>query len=158
MANGRRPKPVERKRAIGNPGRRPLPDQANVVLLSAAVGIPDPPRPLGTAGLALWGRAWQTARRWLSPETDLELLLIVCEQLDERIALRIQVLRESKPEDRKALRDIDKQVVSGLSLLGFTPTDRGRLGLAEVKAASKLEDIRDRQNRRSKVADKDHTG
>lgn len=142
---GRPPKPVERKRATGNPGKRPLPERSNVVELAAAVEIPEPDRPLGPAGLALWGRAWRAARHWLSPDTDIELLIIVCEQLDERVALRIQVIREGRPEDRKALRELDKQVLAGLSVLGFTPTDRARLGLAEVKAASKLEEIRARR-------------
>jgi hypothetical protein len=69
---------------------------------------------------------------------------IVCEQLDERIALRIHVLRTNDRDDRKALRDLDKQIVSNLSMLGFTPTDRARLGLAEVKAMSKMEEMRAR--------------
>jgi hypothetical protein len=139
---GRPPVPVERKRATGNPGKRPLPERGQVVQLDAAVDIPTPPRPLGPAGLALWDRAWKAARHWLSPATDIEILLMVAEQVDERVALRMRVIRDGNPEDRKALRDVDRQVVAGLSLLGFTPTDRSRLGLAEVKAQSKLEELR----------------
>lgn len=139
-AVGRPPKPTEQKRRLGNPGRRPLP-VASVTLSSVGAGPPDPPRPLGVAGLHLWERAWAAARVWLSPQTDLDLLLIVCEQMDERVALRIRVLREGDADQRRALRDIDKQVVSNLSLLGFTPTDRARLGVAEVKAADHLEAI-----------------
>jgi hypothetical protein len=77
---------------------------------------------------------------------------MVCEQVDERVALRIRVLRDSNRDDRKALRDLDKQVIGSLSLLGFTPTDRSRLGLAEVKAASKLEELRARRNQSEGVA------
>jgi phage terminase small subunit len=43
------------------------------------------------------------------------------------------------------LRDLDKQIISQLSLLGFDPAARSRLGLAEVKAQSTLEKLR--QNR-----------
>lgn len=141
------PQPVERKRAAGNPGKRALPAVGQVVALAAAVDVPEPPRPLATAGLALWARAWRAARHWLSPETDLELVLIVCEQVDERVQLRVRVLTttgrgEQEWEDRKALRKLDAAIVSNLSLLGFTPTDRARLGLAEVVAASKLEELR----------------
>jgi hypothetical protein len=93
----------------------------------------------------LWERIWSAGRRWISPESDLELLQMVCEQLDERVALRIRVLRDNEPEERKSLRDLDKQIVSGLSLLGLTPTDRSRLGLAEVKAATKLDELRNRR-------------
>ena len=74
-------------------------------------------------------------------ETDVELLLLTCEQLDERQALRLTVLREGDWRERAALRALDKAVQDGLSILGFTPTDRARLGVAEVTARSKLADI-----------------
>jgi len=48
------------------------------------------------------------------------------------------------PSDRKvnmSLLETEKMIQSGLSLLGFTPTDRSRLGVAEVKAKSKLEQM-----------------
>lgn len=71
---GRKPKPTEQKRRTGNPGKRALPEKAVVELLPAAVGIPDPPRPLSSAGRTLWERAWQSGRAWIA-ETDAELLL-----------------------------------------------------------------------------------
>lgn len=147
MPAGRRPTPVERKRVRGNPGKRPLPKPRESVELELVEVLPDPPRLLGPAGMALWERAWTAGRSWIG-RTDLELLLIVCEQTDERVALRMSVLQASGDLDRRrALRDIDKQIVSNLSLLGFTPTDRTRLGLAEVKRVSKLEELRSRQQR-----------
>jgi hypothetical protein len=42
---------------------------------------------------------------------------------------------------RRALRELDRQIISSLSLLGFTPSDRTKLGVAEVKAASKLDEL-----------------
>jgi hypothetical protein len=39
------------------------------------------------------------------------------------------------------LRELEKSIYSNLSLLGFTPTDRSRLGVAEVKKMSKLEEL-----------------
>ena len=42
---------------------------------------------------------------------------------------------------RRGLRELDKLIVSNLSLLGFSPTDRMRLGVAEVKKQSKLEEL-----------------
>jgi hypothetical protein len=74
---------------------------------------------------------------------------MTCELLDERWNLRIQVLRDNRPEERKALRDLDRQLVANLSLLGFSPTDRSRLGVAEVKRQSKLEELRSRVENRS---------
>ena len=58
----------------------------------------------------------------------------MCEASDERSALRYRVL--SDPEawrERKALRDLDKQIQSCLGELGMNPVDRARLGVAEVK-------------------------
>jgi hypothetical protein len=81
---------------------------------------------------------------WLSPQTDIELLLMTCEMVDERWNLRIKVLTDNRPEERKGLRDLERQLVANLSLLGFTPTDRSRLGVAEVKRVSKLEELRAR--------------
>jgi hypothetical protein len=141
---GRPPKPVEQKRLLGNPGKRALPNQASVVALPSAYGIPEPQRPLGPSGSELWERIWGLANTWLSPNTDSELLLMTCELLDERWNLRVRVMRDSRPEERKALRELDRQLVANLSLLGFSPTDRSRLGVAEVKRQSKLEELRTR--------------
>jgi hypothetical protein len=81
---------------------------------------------------------------WISPTTDVDLLLMTCELLDERWNLRIQVMQNNRPDERKGLRELDRQLVANLSLLGFTPTDRTRLGVAEVKRQSKLEELKSR--------------
>jgi hypothetical protein len=64
--------------------------------------------------------------------------------LDEREHLRRIVSELGEREDRRSLREIDKQIVSNMSLLGFSPSDRARLGVAEVKARSALEELRAR--------------
>lgn len=148
MARGRKPLPVERKRARGNPGKRPLPELSNVTVLAAAEEVPDPERPLGPAGRALWNRSWNAAKRWMSPETDYELLLITCELVDDRVALRVRLLQSGSRADRRDLRDIDRQILAQLSALGFTPADRSRLGVAEVVAASKLAELRSARARK----------
>ncbi len=58
----------------------------------------------------------------LAVPIDVELLQMVCEQMDERVALRVHVMQGTEP--RKELRNLDKMIVSGLQLLGFTPADR----------------------------------
>lgn len=145
---GRPPKPNEQKRALGNPGKRPLPTEGSLVLLPSMYEVPEPPRPLVTeAAKALWNRTWTMGQTWLSPQTDIELLLMTCEMVDERWNLRIKVLQDNRPEERKGLRDLERQLVANLSLLGFTPTDRSRLGVAEVKKISKLEALREQHNK-----------
>ncbi len=138
---GRPPKPVEQKRLIGNPGKRELPDLNTVELLPAAEGMPEPPRPLGKPGRELWERVWSAGINWISPNTDLELLVMTCEMVDERWNLRAKVLQSDDSRQRRQLHDLTRMIIGNLSLLGFTPTDRSRLGLAEVKAKSKLEEL-----------------
>ena len=69
------------------------------------------------------------------------------ELMDERHELR--ALKDQDPENtrlRAALRQLDKQLVSNLSLLGFTPSDRSRLGLVQVKTRSKLQEHLDKEH------------
>jgi len=42
-----------------------------------------------------------------------------------------------------SLLETEKQIVSGLSLMGFSPSDRTRLGLVSVKTKSKLQQLLD---------------
>lgn len=147
MANP--PKPVERKRRTGNPGKRRLPDVKTVAVLPAATSVPAPIRDLGATGAALWERLWSTGAVWLSPNTDVDLIQMVCESMDERQALREFVLSgEADWRDRVALRNLDSQIHSFLSALGLTPVDRTKLGVAEVQRVSKLDELRSRAGRR----------
>lgn len=142
------PKPVERKRRLGNPGKGSLPPLASVTALPPAAGIPDPLRPLGQEGRRMWHRIWGNAAVWLSPGTDIELVQLACEAMDERVALRVTVLRGSGEwRDRVALRNLDDQIRAMLSALGFTPVDRTRMGVAEVRQESKLDALRARAGR-----------
>jgi hypothetical protein len=57
-------------------------------------------------------------------------------------------MKDNDNKERRGLRELDRQIVSNLSLLGFSPADRSRLGVAEVKAQSKLEKIMAMRNAR----------
>jgi hypothetical protein len=140
---GRPPKPVEQKRRAGNPGKRPLPEVTIAIPTSPAAPIPH--RPLGPAGQQFWERVWSVGFTWISPQMDIELLQVVAEQIDERVALRMRVLKQNDWRDRAALRSLDAQVLDCLSLLGFTPVDRARLGFVEVKIKNELEEFRKRK-------------
>lgn len=140
--------PLEQKKLLGNPGRRPLPDDAELVVLPGVASVPEPLRPLEPAGLSLWNRVWESAQAWVSPDTDVDLLQLTCELVDERVELREVVRSTGEWRDRRGLRMVDAQIVSNLSLLGFTPADRSRLGVARVKAESKLEAMRRKRDER----------
>jgi hypothetical protein len=86
---------------------------------------------------------------WIA-ETDAVVAGMVREALVERKQLRERALGGSS-EARKELRELEKQLTTWLASLGFDPAARSRLGLAEVKARSTLEQLR--QKRSAKVAD-----
>jgi hypothetical protein len=79
-----------------------------------------------------------TGSPWLA-RTDSIRLAMLRQSLEERA--RLLPVAESSTEARKQLRDLNKEISEWLSLLGFDPTARARLGLAEVKAASTLEKL-----------------
>jgi len=144
-------KPAEIKRKLGSKGySKEMPE--NVVALPAITQIPEPLKPLFGSGLNLWDRTWTRGFSWLSANTDIQLLQITCEQLDERDQLRDYVLQNVEAwHERSALRELEKSIRSNLSLLGFTPTDRMKLGVAEIKAETKMEQLRKRQEEREQV-------
>ena len=142
-------KPAEVKRKLGAKGYKGEP-RTDVVLLPAVSAVPEPLKPLNDSGLALWDRTWQRGYSWISANTDIQLLQITCEQLDERDVLRNYVLDNVEAwHERSALRELEKSIRSNLSLLGFTPTDRMKLGVAEIKAETKMEQLKARRDARN---------
>jgi len=146
---GRPAKPTEIKRKLGNPGRRPLPDTSVVQYLEPIVSVPDPARPLLKYGKEFWDKVWGSGLTWISANTDAEILLMTCELVDERWNLRVRVMQSNDWRERRALRELDDRIIRNLSLLGFTPADRSKLGVAEVKAISKMEQLKRRANERN---------
>lgn len=140
------PKPTELKRQLGNPGKKALPK--SVAYLEG--GYVEPARPLEFAGKQLWDSAMTTGANWIARNSDTQLLLMTCEQMDRRTDLIGKIHETDEWRLYRALHDLEKMISSNLALLGFTPTDRTRLGLAEVKTASKLEELMARKEQRSK--------
>jgi hypothetical protein len=104
---------------------------------------------LGVTGAAFWDEAWGKGQLWLG-RTDAWLVQLTAEMLDERDELRTLLAeRVAKGDDdswrdRRQLRDLERSLISNLSLMAWTPVDRSRYGLAEVKAKSKLADFMDK--------------
>jgi hypothetical protein len=143
-------KPLEQKRALGNPGKRKLPDVNGTVSLRA--GFVEPHQPLDWAGLLLWNRVFGVGQTWISPQSDVELLLLTCKQLDRQIVLERAFFE--KPDDfhiHRQLLDLESAIVNNLGKLGLTVDARSKLGLAEIKAESKMEQLRRRQDEREQV-------
>jgi len=136
-------KPTEQKRLTGNPGKRPMPKETEMMAIQG--GRVDPIRPLDYAGQQLWDSVFSAGEIWISSRTDIHLLQMTAEQLDRRESLR-NALVESPTENSVLMRlaEIEKAIAGNLGLLGFTPSDRSRLGLAEIKAKSRLQELLER--------------
>jgi hypothetical protein len=136
------PKPAELKMLTGNPGKRAMP--SNDALAPLEYGYVEPPADLRESGLELWNKIFGAGELWISIRTDTSLVAQVCRQMDRRDELSKRFWDE--PESRvvnMSLLETEKAVVNGLSLLGFTPADRTRLGLVSARTKSKLQELMD---------------
>ena len=136
---GRPPKPAEQKRRTGNPGKRALTAQADLVAVA----------PVGSAVVELsplqaLERSLVAGQHWLA-ESDAASISLALDALELYADLRVDP--KAKPSD---VVTAGKWVQSLFSDLGFNPSERSRLGLAEVKAQSKMEQLR---AQRAEVAD-----
>jgi len=159
LTAGRPPTPTERKRKLGNPGKRTLPDASNVVALPPVAD--DAPGQLGPAGRAVWELVVDQCK-WLA-ETDRPTLVMLCEKFDRRQDFMVR-LENSEPvlyTDKGyayanplvgMLSTLETELARLLAALGLTPADRSRLGVAEVKAQSNLEKMLQRRQERNSGA------
>ena len=108
---------------------------------SRALPAPKPSKTLGKVGLRWWQALWQGGERWLDPSSDFLLIEFICLAQDKLAAIEELLEREGRYYETKqsqklphpAVADsksLSAQIVSWLSLCGFTPTDRARLGVA----------------------------
>ena len=165
---GRPPKPIEQKRKLGNPGKRKLPTPITAL---APVHVLERELVTGDGQTVVQAILDAGASAWVGGTDRLGLLQLLADAWDERIAIRTEIGRlqdadmitgldegtarekrdallawtDALKQRRRELRDLEKQITAWLSLLGLTPADRSRLGVAEVKARTKLEQLRDRR-------------
>jgi len=142
---GRPPKPIEEHKRTGTYNATKHGPRNG--LAAVAPIEPAAVSPFERDALAVLDEVLELGVHWLA-RTDAPSLVMLRDMLEERGPLRVGAMAGST-EDRKALRDLDKQIMSLLADLGFNPAARSRLGLAEVKAKSKLEELRERQARNS---------
>ena len=141
-------KPNELKRIQGNPGKSKLPNLAVVASIPQVGEVP--PAHLSEKSQELW-----TDVRALAPwiaTSDSSALVLLLEKLDRRAEL-IAKLQASDPvlyTDKGyayanpivgMLSTIETEITKLFSLLGLTPTDRSRLGVAEVKKVSIIDQL-----------------
>ena len=140
--------PVERKRKLGNPSHaNPLPTVKYVA--EQVSGIPNPLAELSPVGRATWDRLWTSGATWISGRTDADWVQLLCECVDERAVLRKQVFEGGDWRDRVGLRNLEAEMRVMYSMLGFSPVDRSKMGLGEVRPSSVLDELRLKRERRS---------
>ena len=143
---GRPPKPMELKRATGraagrDSGGRKLNELSVVTPLPMAHHTPEPPAMLQADGLKLWNRVWDQAITWLSPMSDMNAIENACQLADAVSAARVKYLATLEGVDARAFVALNKSFTDALASLGFDPVSRSRLGVAEVKKMSALEEL-----------------
>ena len=116
---------------------------------SEPLGIAAPPD-LGPDGQAIWSSVVNQAT-WLQ-HTDLNTLRLLADGADRRAILMADLEERGPVVEAKqgplpnpalsALATLEKQMTQWLSLLGLTPSDRGRLGIQAAKAESTLARLR----------------
>lgn len=134
---GRPPRPVEQHKRSGTyrPDRHGKTALAVVAPTEPALSELDP--------ASVLDRVLATGAAWLA-ETDTVALALMREAIEERGDVRERALGGSV-EARRELRELDKQIIGQLSVLGFDPAARARLGLAEVQAQSTLQKLQTRR-------------
>jgi hypothetical protein len=144
MPNPKVPSEIKAKRGT----LRPEDKRLMVAATKVEGGYLEPFRPLEFAGAQLWESAMLTGQNWIARNSDTHLLMMTCEQLDRREEIRSVIAETKDWHLYKQLNDLERLITSNLGLLGFTPSDRTRLGLAEVKTQSKLEELMARKEQR----------
>lgn len=158
---GRPPKPVEMKRKLGNPGKRTLSNPVTALApVTVITHVSDEPEDGADLVRALLDAG---ASAWIGTTDQLAVLRMVSDGWDRRRRLLAFLAEHGgsyaassdrggerwypRPEVAE-LRDLEKQITTWLSSLGLDPASRGRLGVAEVKVRSKLEELRTRAAQR----------
>jgi P27 family predicted phage terminase small subunit len=157
---GRPSMPAERKRAQSGANdlpAAPFPGEG----LQGSSSVPVAPE-LGPDGLELWEHVWQAGRQWLSPESDQTIITLLCQSQDEHEEIRRQILSGEIPRFYVTangqmvthpmvtqLANLRTQMTAWLAAIGFSPSDRARLGLAEVRVRDELDELQRRRAERA---------
>jgi hypothetical protein len=103
--------------------------------------IPTEPDGFEKAGKELWQNAWSTAITWLSADSDFRAIEHACRIADDLAAARAKYRATLESADGRVLVSLNKSYADALSALGFDPVSRSRLGVAEVKRVSALDQL-----------------
>jgi len=160
VGRGSSAKPLERKRLTGariRTGFKASPMPSTALALVDPTVVPKVPKGLGKIGKQYWLVLWTGGRRHLSELHDGPLMGRLCRnyqtiwELEQWLGSDLTNRWYTSPNGQvvthpavKQIEQMDAQCTAWLSLLGFTPSDRARLGLAEIRTANELDAYRQR--------------
>ena len=147
----RRPEPIERQqsKARGNgrtPGGREI-VKAQYTLVKRE-DAPPMPRGLAVRGRKEWTKIWASGP-WLNPDQDYAWVEMIARAYDDIGTFRARIENDGLIVTGYAgqtvahpliaeIRKCEAVIQKCLSILGYSPTDRARLGMAEVKKENAL--------------------
>lgn len=159
---GKKSEPIERKRLRGEYIRNGLqaqPMSSSALALVDLAVVPTVPEDFGLVGTSYWNVLWTGGRRHLSELHDVPLMTRLCKNFDKIAELELWLGKDverrwyTSPNGQvvthpavKQIEQMDAQNTAWMSLMGFTPSDRARLGLQEIRVANELDQYRQRKS------------
>jgi P27 family predicted phage terminase small subunit len=147
------PEPIERMQARSTNGKTLGGRDLEVHDISSLPVLQPPPPPSGLQerGSNEWAKIWR-AGKWLWPDQDYAWVEQVVRAYDDLDTFRAQVAEMGLTVEGyngqtvanpliAEMRKCEDTIRKCLSQLGFSPTDRARLKLTELKGASELQKV-----------------
>lgn len=147
------PVPIERMLARSSNGKTLGGRDLEVIDTSVLVApqAPDVPEGLKGRGTVEWFKIWQ-AGKWLWPDQDYAWVEQTARAYDDLATFRAKVHKDGLTVEGyngqttahpliAEMRKCEDTIRKCLSQLGFSPTDRARLKLTELKGASELQKL-----------------
>ncbi len=120
-----------------------------------------PPEGLSSYGVDVWNRVWSAGQHYLSPTQDRLLVEKLCKKLDlirdleEWLSVEVEhrwyTTSNGQTVTHPAVKQIeqaDAQATAWLSMLGFSPSDRARLGITSTGQSNPFRELHEEIARR----------
>jgi P27 family predicted phage terminase small subunit len=124
-----------------------------------------PPEGLSSYGVDVWNRLWSAGQHYLSPTQDRLLVEKLCKKLDlirdleEWLSVKVErrwyTTSNGQTVTHPAVKQIeqaDAQATAWLSMLGFSPSDRARLGITSTDQSNPFRELHEEIARRRAAA------
>lgn len=129
-----------------------------VVPRDSSAPLPICPDDLSERGKTEWEKIW-SAGHWLKDDQDYHWVAMIARAYDDMDAFRAQIQADGLMVTGYAgqqvanpliaeIRKCESVIMKALSMLGFSPSDRARLGVTEVKRLTGLAALQEKARQR----------